>query len=618
VSAQLEVVIVDAAGNPTPYQPPPPPQQTAPQPAPGQSQSAQPPPGNSSQPVPPPSPQPQQSQQAAPQPQQGTQGTGQPSGQPATNQPQGGQASVQGAAATPRPLGRQRKTAGDDNLIGEAADVAAALGFDRIKQVMQLSDTIDRAFALLLRTLEKFGAISTSAQPPSPGTGPQATQPANQGAQAGQHQQPQPQGPQPPTPTPQATQQPSPQPAPQPTSQPGQQPQPQGASAAQPAPQQGPQLSDAEIKELWERYGLKPEDIAKNQQGPLPGAKAPDPTPAPQPAADPTAVRWQRAPDGTLQPKAVPPVAPQPGPQAAQTIPLGTFPAPTPVTGAMPSGAAAGSATGSTGATAATVAGGVVTGGATAAAAGTGTAATGAAATGTAAAGAGAAGAAAGAGGAAAGGTAAAGGVAATLTASAGPIGLAVAAIAVSLAAAAAAAKLFADTMHSEARKVEGYSPEVSLAMGMREIREEQALMRRADSIGPELARFESDMGRMNEAAAEIWTEILELLLKWYEHNRDKVEFLIDYLHMAAARLNQVSELWDFLSAVKNLDAKGALKEFWEYIDATKRVGKAAMDFFDSELEEKEMADDPFLHDFADLSERLGNKRHIGKRPPKK
>lgn len=68
--------------------------------------------------------------------------------------------------------------------------------------------------------------------------------------------------------------------------------------------------------------------------------------------------------------------------------------------------------------------------------------------------------------------------------------------------------------IESEARKLADKSPDLALATAQTDIRREMAEFRRAQQLGPSLARWERVRSKFETAAYDLWTEIKEILLK--------------------------------------------------------------------------------------------------------
>lgn len=230
--------------------------------------------------------------------------------------------------------------------------------------------------------------------------------------------------------------------------------------------------------------------------------------------------------------------------------------------------------------------------------------------TGGAAAGAGAAGAA-GAGGAAAGG-ATAGSVIAGIAAALGPLGLAVAGLVIVVGASVLAFKALNSLVKSQAEALAQYSPSVSIAGAIGEIREMQAEMRRADAIGPGLAKMYDGLSRIETVFYDMGTSVLKIVVKLYEAFEPFIEFATDVLGLIAASLDFIVDALKIIIdvATANLgDLPGDLKAIDE---SFKKIGKAILAFIQNDNPIDDFTD-PFLRDLSEVYKGLGGKRT----PPK-
>jgi hypothetical protein len=87
------------------------------------------------------------------------------------------------------------------------------------------------------------------------------------------------------------------------------------------------------------------------------------------------------------------------------------------------------------------------------------------------------------------------------------------AAIAAAVAASVMVVRQFSETMTEETRKIEGWSPDVSMALGAQQIQGEMTMMERSEAIGPQLAEFTNLQTEWQRATGKLWTEILKVLL---------------------------------------------------------------------------------------------------------
>lgn len=122
----------------------------------------------------------------------------------------------------------------------------------------------------------------------------------------------------------------------------------------------------------------------------------------------------------------------------------------------------------------------------------------------------------------------AAAGPLAKLSAVAGPVAIGFAAVAAAATGAVVGVKMFGDMVKSQAEKLEGYSGDVSRAVAENEFRREMATFRRANRIGPEVARFESLRGRFEERLTDINTELLDVLMEFVQRYEDDVIAILD------------------------------------------------------------------------------------------
>jgi hypothetical protein len=194
-------------------------------------------------------------------------------------------------------------------------------------------------------------------------------------------------------------------------------------------------------------------------------------------------------------------------------------------------------------------------------------------------------GAAAEAGGAAAGGAGAAAGgvVGAELLAALGPAGIAVGAFAIGVTAAVIGVKAFCDTLAAEADKIKDYSSDVAFANSQNEVRQILAMQGRAEAVGPQLGQFQADMGELNEGMAEIWTQILTVLLDMYTTFRPVIEFTSDSLKLMAAQMEELNAIMDDYTNWHKPFSEEERKEDRRVAEAHLKVTKALKAFFEDE-----------------------------------
>lgn len=190
---------------------------------------------------------------------------------------------------------------------------------------------------------------------------------------------------------------------------------------------------------------------------------------------------------------------------------------------------------------------------------------------------------------------AAGGGEAAGAAALVNPVTIAVAAIAVAILLAAVAIKKVVDILDEEAKKIEKYSGVVSEAFGRADIRQTQVMMQRADTIGPDMARYVDFRSKLDQKMGEAWTQIVALLLKFFSAAEPALNLGLKTMDVANASLEtlvwQVETVKDILMA-KLTDIPEDLKKAYE---ANLKVIRAI-----EKLGEKDEEPDPFADPFLD------------------
>lgn len=101
-----------------------------------------------------------------------------------------------------------------------------------------------------------------------------------------------------------------------------------------------------------------------------------------------------------------------------------------------------------------------------------------------------------------------------SLAAAAGPLAIAFAATTAAVIAGGVAFKKFFDFVESESDRLSNFSAPLAGATARSDIRAELADIRRANQIGPQLARFEDLRGRANEKMIDLQTALLKELLQ--------------------------------------------------------------------------------------------------------
>ncbi len=133
-----------------------------------------------------------------------------------------------------------------------------------------------------------------------------------------------------------------------------------------------------------------------------------------------------------------------------------------------------------------------------------------------------------------------------SLTSSFGKAGFAVGALAVAVGGAVVAVKSLVSAFTSAVEQVKPYSAPVAAASAESEIREQFAILRRSESLGPQLANFERFRGKFEERMMEAWTKILEILLNIF----DEIEPATKATLAMAAALPEIIEVFVHIGGI--------------------------------------------------------------------
>jgi len=224
-------------------------------------------------------------------------------------------------------------------------------------------------------------------------------------------------------------------------------------------------------------------------------------------------------------------------------------------------------------------------------------------------------GAAAGAGGAAAGGAAATG-VMAGLAAALGPVGITVAALAAAAVATTIAFKLLSSAVKSQAESLAQYSPELSIAQAIGEIRDMQSEMRRAEEVGPGLARMYDQISRFENAFYDIGTSLLKVVVKIFEKLEPFIEFINDTMELIAASIDFMVDSLSVIANAMTGHLPSAMEGIKEMNESLERIGKALKGFFEKN-QDLDNFNDPFLGELHNLFIGMGGKGHDIFKPAK-
>jgi hypothetical protein len=185
------------------------------------------------------------------------------------------------------------------------------------------------------------------------------------------------------------------------------------------------------------------------------------------------------------------------------------------------------------------------------------------------------------------------------LAAAAAPAAVAVGALVSAVVAGAAVVRRTIDVLEREADRLSAYSGEVAGATAMSDIRAELADIRRAERIGPNLARFEDLRGQAMEKLADIGTEVLDQVLRLVVMLEPAIRAGIASGSVVAASVPVMSDaLLSILAAqAGNAAALGLTNE---ELANLKRLNKEILNFARLEWEDRNTGDDPFLAEFLD------------------
>jgi len=178
-----------------------------------------------------------------------------------------------------------------------------------------------------------------------------------------------------------------------------------------------------------------------------------------------------------------------------------------------------------------------------------------------------------------------------------GPAGIAVAGLAATVAAGAVVMKGVFNELSNQVKRLENASLEVNVAASMTEVRRELADLRRADSIGPQLARFETLRSKFEDKAYDLWTEVLKGILKIVEVLEPLATAGINGIGVLTAAAGQVNAGIDALLAIWTSDKSDDAAAMASLAAASAKFSAAVKDFIIGTKEEDE-TNDPFLDGF--------------------
>lgn len=149
----------------------------------------------------------------------------------------------------------------------------------------------------------------------------------------------------------------------------------------------------------------------------------------------------------------------------------------------------------------------------------------------------------------------------------------------------------------NEVDKLKMLSGDVAGAVAANEARQQILMLRRAETIGPDLARFEKARGDINADLTEVMTQTTRVLLQLFQMLEDAgvVEFTRDALQYAAAQGEVMTEGLQFIKAIYDRDAPAIAREWAEVRAAMDKQNKAQMEFFRDSRDDKFDSADPMV-----------------------
>jgi hypothetical protein len=182
----------------------------------------------------------------------------------------------------------------------------------------------------------------------------------------------------------------------------------------------------------------------------------------------------------------------------------------------------------------------------------------------------------------------------ASLAKIAGPAAIAVAGLATAVAAGAMVVKGVFDALNNQVKQLEGVSADVSVATSITDMRREMADIRRAEKIGPDIARFENIRSKFEDKAADLWTEVLKVLVKLFETVEPAIELTTDGIGVMTAGFETLNANIDAFRArftATNEDNKLAQQAQAKASDNMAKAMKALAE----RNQEEEDPNDPFM-----------------------
>ena len=190
------------------------------------------------------------------------------------------------------------------------------------------------------------------------------------------------------------------------------------------------------------------------------------------------------------------------------------------------------------------------------------------------------------------------GGIVGRVASAAGPVGLAIGAVAGFGIAIKSAVGRLIGALDRQSELLADYSPEVAEARFQSEMRRENALRRRAEEIGPQLARFEKARSRMQDRLFDIQTQVQEILLELWEGLEPFLTKCIDILEAMVAGIKAGIDLLQMISAAMVGDYEESLREMKEWMKSGAQAAAAIQRIFEDREDEDDFLTDPNIERF--------------------
>ncbi|MGH8743514.1 MAG: hypothetical protein ACREUY_04470 [Burkholderiales bacterium] len=187
------------------------------------------------------------------------------------------------------------------------------------------------------------------------------------------------------------------------------------------------------------------------------------------------------------------------------------------------------------------------------------------------------------------------------LAAAAEPAAVAIGVLTVAAVGGAIAIKRAFDVFAKEADRLSGFSAQLSGATARSDIRAEFASLRRANRIGPDLARVEDSTSRIQTKITDLNTEMLRVLLKIYGAIEPLMPYLEGTIGIAAGSIAAAVANIEIVIATISNDSTYLASASVDFVDAIAAIRTAVDDIKNGmkKDDENDQYMDAFLANFA-------------------